>query len=127
MKLNTPSITTQRNARMEETIEAETKLLSRMELEAVAQAAMREGLSPEQVAYEQWVDTQPIEEVVAWDDMGEKGRREWVEKHVEKEGKEVLVVCDEGASVEQGVIVSDVGATVERGEPLLTSTGMWFS
>ena len=129
-KLNAPYLKALHNARMEETIEAETKLLSRMELEAVAQAAMREGLSPEQVAYEQWVDTQPIEDMVAWDDMGEKGRREWIEKNMEKDGKEVLVVCDEGARTEkymseEVMVVSDERASVEHGKLLLTSSGMF--
>jgi hypothetical protein len=107
---------------MEPTIEAETKQLSRMELEAVAQAAVREGLSAEQVAYEQWVDTQPIEEVVAWDDMGEEERREWVEKNM---GREVVDLVDGRGSVEQGVVVS-VGATAEHGELPLTPSGMWL-
>jgi hypothetical protein len=59
----------------------EAKRISRMQLEAMAQGAMRDGLSKEQVAYEQWVDTQPIGEVVSWDEMGEEGRRGWCLEH----------------------------------------------
>jgi hypothetical protein len=74
------------------------KQRSRMELEAMAQAATREGLSKDQVAYEQWVDTQPIENVVAWDEMGEEGRRKWVEEHM---GGKVEFVVEVQAAVER--------------------------
>lgn len=67
-----------------DTAEDETKLLSRMHLEALAQAAMRKGLSPEQVAYEQWVDTQPVDDVKDWEDMKLKEKSAWC--------KEVLCV-----------------------------------
>ena len=68
-----------------DTAEDETKLLSRMHLEALAQAAMREGLSPEQVAYEQWVDTQPVEEAVAWEEMGLKEKSAWCKEVLGRE------------------------------------------
>lgn len=51
--------------------------LSRMQLEALAQVALRSGLSKEQVAYEQWVDTQPIDGVVSWEEMCVEERRTW--------------------------------------------------
>ncbi len=56
----------------------------------MAQATVREGLSKEQVAYEQWVDTQPIDDAVAWDEMGEEARMKWVAEHMGD--KEELVV-----------------------------------
>lgn len=80
----------------------ESKRLSRMELEAMAQAAMREGLSKEQVAYEQWVDTQPIGDLVSWDEMAGKERRKWVEEHMGEKAElvvEVQVVGERGENV----------------------------
>jgi hypothetical protein len=95
---------------MQESNEGEAKQLSRMELEAMAQVAMRDGLSKEQVAYEQWVDTQPIEDVVAWDEMGEEARKNWVVEHLSE-------------NLER---VSEVQANVEQGGKACFSTGMLF-
>jgi len=80
-----------------------------MQLEALAQVAMREGLSAEQVAYEKWVDGQPLGDVVGWEEMGEGERGVWC--------KEVLgrgVGCGERVGVEG---IEDGYASVEdRGE-----------
>jgi hypothetical protein len=72
------------------TSEQEAKRLHfpRMQLEALAQVALREGLSKEQVAYEQWVDTQPIESVMAWDEMGVGERTAWIVEYMESCGGE---------------------------------------
>jgi len=68
--------------------EAKRLHFPRMQLEALAQEALREGLSKEQVAYEKWVDTQPIEGVVAWDEMGVGERTAWVVEYMESRGGE---------------------------------------
>jgi hypothetical protein len=74
-----------------------------MQIEAIAQVAMREGLSEEQVLYEQGVDRQPLGAVVGWEEMGveERGRwcrevlgREWKGKG--NEGEELGGGCGEG-------------------------------
>ncbi|KAE9366766.1 hypothetical protein N431DRAFT_548513 [Stipitochalara longipes BDJ] len=87
--------------------EQEAKRLSRMQLEAIAQVALREGLSREQVAYEQWVDRQPIGEVVSWEEMGIEGRVRWC--------LEFIGGCP-GAEVEcgKGGIVGEEGRTGEQ-------------
>ena len=74
-----------------------------MQLEAIAQVAMREGLSKEQVAYEQWIDTQPIEEVLSWDEMGEEERKGWCLEHLGEEAG----VAEEERRVEEGERAED--------------------
>jgi hypothetical protein len=82
----------------------EEKRLSRIQLEALAQVTLREGMSKEQVSYEQWADTQPIESVVAWDEMGETERRGWylefmmsyAEEETDEELEEQMVVEEFG-------------------------------
>lgn len=69
----------------------------RMQLEAMAQAAMMDGLSKAQVVYEQWVDTQPIEEVTPWDEMEEDAKKEWCVEHgVGYQEVGVVSLSDEG-------------------------------
>ncbi len=74
-----------------------------MQIEAVAQVAIREGLSEEQVAYEQWVDRQPLGAVVGWEEMGDEERGRWClevlgREYGQKRGERVVVesACGEG-------------------------------
>jgi hypothetical protein len=94
----------------------EAKRLSRMQLEAIAQVAMREGLSKEQVAYEQWIDTQPIEEVLSWDEMGEEERKGWCLEHLgeDVEGIEEGQRGGLGERVKEGERVEEEHAVVEH-------------
>jgi hypothetical protein len=79
-----------------------------MQLEALAQVAMREGLSADQVAYEQWVDGQPLGDVVGWEEMGEGERGVWC--------REVLGRGCGGGGVECGVLERELGIGSGCGE-----------
>jgi hypothetical protein len=91
-----------------------------MQLEALAQEALREGLSKEQVAYEQWVDTQPIESVMAWDEMGVGERTAWIVEYMESCGGEgdgeleVRKASDDTASTGEVQRVEEEQTTVEH-------------
>lgn len=74
-----------------------------MQIEAIAQVAMLKGLSEEQVAYEQWVDRQPLGAVVGWEEMGCEERRVWCREVLGREwkgkgngGEELGGGCGEG-------------------------------
>jgi hypothetical protein len=103
-------------AGLTDTDQEETKRLSRMQLEAIAQVAMREGLSKQQVAYEQWVDTQPIEEALSWDEMGEEEKMGWCLEHLGEhvEGIEGRQKGGEGERVEEEPAVVDHCIEEER-------------
>jgi hypothetical protein len=86
-----------------------------MQIEAIAQVAMREGLSEEQVAYEQWVDRQPLGAVVAWDEMGDEERGMWCREILGREwkGEEMGIGEDRRALEGVGAGVEDGYARVE--------------
>ncbi len=92
-----------------------------MQIEAIAQVAMREGLSEDQVAYEKWVDGQPLGDVVGWEEMGEGERGVWCAEVLGREWKgmegerDVDCGCWEGEGVLEGVRdeVKDGYASVE--------------
>jgi hypothetical protein len=89
-----------------------------MQLEALAQEALRERLSKEQVAYEKWVDTQPIEGVVAWDEMGVGERTAWIVEYMESCGGEgdgeVGKASDDTASADDVQRVEEEQTAVEH-------------
>lgn len=89
-----------------------------MEIEAIAQVAMRECLSEEQVAYEQWVDGQPLGAVVGWEEMGDEERGVWCKQVLGREwmGEERGMVGDCGCGEGEGGGSLDGGGGRGKGE-----------
>ncbi|KAN0092189.1 hypothetical protein V8E51_018036 [Hyaloscypha variabilis] len=70
--------------------EHRSKRPSPIHLSSLALSALRSGMSREQIAYEQWVDRQPIGEVKGWEEMGGEERGEWMKvMGIEGEKEEV--------------------------------------
>jgi hypothetical protein len=95
-----------------------------MQLEALAQVAMRECLSADQVAYEKWVDGQPLGDVVGWEEMGEGERGVWCMSVLgrgygrNREGVGSGCGCGEGGGGLEGV-----GVEVEDGYERIEDRG----
>jgi hypothetical protein len=89
---------------------------------------MREGLSEEQIAYEQWVDRQPLGDVVGWEEMEEGEREDWCREVLGREWKgegygegEKSMIVEPTGEGEQSEAVGDLGESrwiAVRAEPV---------